>query len=125
MVAAFTHEYRATQATGKEERLVAEFFWRSIGINLENSLRFASITARKNVEWDAALLQQLSEQNHKRSLSRTANGQVAHADHWTVQSLRLQRAAIVQAIPASYEGRIHSAQWVQAVCASCSREESN
>src|SRR5205809_5255953 len=84
-VAALAHDYRAVQATGDEKRLIAELLRRSVGVNIEDTAGFAAIASRKDVKGNASLLQEGSEKNHKWSLPRTSDGQIAHADYRTVQ----------------------------------------
>src|SRR6266536_3604859 len=121
LVAAFAHDYRTVQATSDEKRLIAKLLRRSAWINLEDTAGFAAIASRKDVKGNASVLQEGSQKNHKWSLPRTSDGQIAHADYRTVQPVCLQDSSVVEPIFSSYASAIKCAQGIQSVCASSSR----
>ena len=96
LVPILANDYRHLQFACYEQWFVTEFLWQTRGIDQEHACGPASVSAREYIELDATRLEQLAQKNHERSLSRSACGEIAHANDCALQPPRSQQSAIIE-----------------------------
>src|ERR1700691_772640 len=107
LIAIFTHDHRPLQPPCNQQRLVAEIPRKPAGLYQQHTASAAPITAREHIEAYATRLQQLAQQNSERSLSRTSDREISHADHGSSQQARAQPAAVVEHVAYPDHAAIH------------------
>src|SRR4051794_38055617 len=84
----FANNDRDAELARKQQRLITKFVRRSGWINHTNAARIASVAAREHAIANAALREQLAEQNDERRLAGAAHGNVADADDGSAEAAR-------------------------------------
>ena len=85
-VAVFADDDRHSQLARDQQRLVAKFARRAARIDQRHARGLAPVAAREHIERNAALLQQLAQQNEERRLARAADREIADAHHRALQA---------------------------------------
>src|SRR5215468_10376732 len=86
---------RNLESARNQERFISKLFGRAARIHEEHPTRPSAIPAREYVEFHAARLQQLPQQDHERRLTSASHREIADADHRTAQNMTPQRTAII------------------------------
>src|SRR5260370_8736463 len=86
----------------------------AIGLDEQQGGGLAAVAAGEHVDADAARLQQVTECNYKRSLTRTTCRQIPDADHGLLQPPRRQHAAIEERVSQSGGGTVKPVERIHA-----------
>ena len=98
-VAGFSDDDRNTQTPRHQQGFVAEIMRRTCGIDQSHALSLASVTAREDIELHSSRFQQLSQQQHKRRLARSTDGEISDAHHRPAEPLGASQAAVIERVP--------------------------
>src|SRR5581483_8342732 len=101
------NHHRHAQAARHQQGFVTEIAGRSAGFDNRHSFCLPPVAARQDVESDPAGLQQLAQQNDKRSFSRASYGKIADADGDSLEAADWKRTTIVEEITRAYAGAKH------------------
>ena len=139
-IAILPHHHRDLQPPRNQQRFISEVSRQPTCLHLPHPTRLSSISPRKHVKSNPPSPQQLSQQNHKRSLPRPARGNVPHTNHRSLQLPRWQPSAVIQPVTRRNSSRINrrppidshacarsrsSSSAVRAVAPVCDRNVSN
>jgi hypothetical protein len=103
-----------TQSACDQKRFISKVGGSSFRLDHQNTLCFSAIAARENVEADGAILEQLTECDHKRRLPRTTGGQIPNADDGALKATRREYFGVIQNVAEGADGTVESGEGIHA-----------
>ncbi len=97
-VAGFSDNDRNVQTPGHQQRFIAEIMRRTGGVHHGHAAGRASITTREDIEFQPARFQQFAQEQDKRRLAGSTDGEVSDAHHRAAEPLGTREATVIERI---------------------------
>ncbi len=105
-VPVFSHDHRRLQLARHQQRLIAELLRQPCRIDQPHARGLSPVSPRQHIKFDSARLEQLAQQHHKRSLSRSPRRNIPDADHAALQPARPQHSPVIERIPRAHHAAV-------------------